>query len=95
MICWKNRYICLLALLVSLLSCQQESEVLDMGQSGFLLKLTDEVNVETRDTPAELGKPIASQYNVCITKQTGVTAGGTIYDGQYTEEEIELFLWFD
>ncbi|MBO4985910.1 MAG: DUF4493 domain-containing protein [Bacteroides sp.] len=88
MICWKNRYICLLALLVSLLSCQQESEVLDMGQSGFLLKLTDEVNVETRDTPAELGKPIASQFNVCITKQTGVTAGGTIYDGQYTEEMI-------
>ncbi|MBQ8224529.1 MAG: DUF4493 domain-containing protein [Bacteroides sp.] len=88
MICWKNRYICLLALLVSLLSCQQESEVLDMGQSGFLLKLTDEVNVETRGTPAELGKPIASQFNVCITKQTGVTAGGTIYDGQYTEEMI-------
>ena len=88
MICWKNRYICLLALLVSLLSCQQESEVLDMGQSGFLLKLTDEVNVETRGTPAELGKPIASQFNVCITKQAGVTAGGTIYDGQYTEEMI-------
>ena len=63
-------YILLLTILL-LFSCRQEEPVVDM-ESGFLLTLGEaSVIVDTRNTPNELGTPVADKFNVRIVRSTG------------------------
>lgn len=76
-------YILLLTILL-LFSCRQEEPVVDM-ESGFLLTLGEaSVIVDTRNTPIELGTPVADKFNVRIVRSTGEV----IYDRAYTSQLI-------
>lgn len=76
-------YILLLTTLL-FFSCRQEEPVADM-ESGFLLTLGEtNVMADTRSTPAELGTPVADNFNVHIVRSTGEV----IYDRAYTSQLI-------
>ena len=76
-------YILLLTNLL-LFSCRQEEPVVDM-ESGFLLTLGEaSVIVDTRNTPIELGTPVADKFNVRIVRSTGEV----IYNRAYTSQLI-------
>ncbi len=54
--------------------------------SGFRIALSDEqVNIPTRTTPAEIGKPVAAKFNLKITSHKN---GHTIYNAAYTDAII-------
>ncbi len=70
--------------LLCLSSCNSD-EVATHGR-GFRVSLSDEVSVTSRSTPAELGKPIADNFHLLITRQDKDL---TLYDGAYTNNLIE------
>ncbi len=70
--------------LLCLSSCNSD-EVATRGR-GFRVSLSDEVSVTSRSTPAELGKPIADNFHLLITRQDKDL---TLYDGAYTNNLIE------
>lgn len=77
---------CLLcAGILALGSCSNE-ELLTVG-SGIRVSLADEVEVTSRSTPAELGKPLVTQFRLTVTKQGRTDA---VYDGGYTSELIQV-----
>lgn len=73
----------LLLTCLTLTGCQQEV-LTELSDSGLLLSLSDSQVEVTRSTPAELGKPLATQFNVKIEKN----GGQVIYDDKFTEEPI-------
>lgn len=68
---------------LALTGCQQEV-ITELSDSGLLLSLSDNQLEVTRSTPAELGKPLATQFNVKIEKNDGQV----IYDDTFTEKPI-------
>ena len=56
-----------------------------LGKTGFLISLAEDVKVESRSTPEEIGKPVASQFNLKITNQA---TGSELYNDSYTNQLI-------
>lgn len=76
---------CLLSL--TLFSACQSEEEWSMANTGFLISLEDELlDTTTRSTPAEIGKPVASNFHLNITK---TNTGETIYNDTYTSKIIQ------
>ena len=70
---------------VLFVACSEEENLSQTGKTGFLVSLAEDVKVESRKTPEELGKPAASQFKLKITNQT---TGSELYSGSYTEDLI-------
>ena len=70
---------------VLFVACSEEENLSQKGKTGFLVSLTEDVKVDSRKTPEELGKPAASQFKLKITNQT---TGSELYSGSYTEDLI-------
>lgn len=66
-------------------ACSEEENLSQTGKTGFLVSLAEDVKVESRSTPEELGEPVASQFKLKITNQT---TGSELYSGSYTEDLI-------
>ena len=70
---------------VLFVACSEEENLSQTGKTGFLVSLAEDVKVDSRKTPEELGKPAASQFKLKITNQT---TGSELYSGSYTEDLI-------
>lgn len=70
---------------VLFVACSEEENLSQTSKTGFLVSLTEDVKVDSRKTPEELGKPAASQFNLKITNQV---TGSELYNGSYTEDLI-------
>lgn len=70
---------------VLFVACSEEENLSQTGKTGFLVSLAEDVKVESRSTPEELGEPVASQFNLKITNQV---TGSELYSGSYTEDLI-------
>ena len=70
--------------LLLLVACQEE-ELMDKT-AGFRISLQDmDVSIDTKSTPAELGKPLEDQFKLKIVKDgTSVP----LYDGAFTNQTI-------
>ncbi len=82
----KIQYIIYVAFALLFAACQEED--FDSGaKGGIRISLTEEVGVDvtTRSTPEELGKPVAANFKFKITDNTGATEN---YD--YTDKVIPL-----
>ena len=66
-------------------ACSEEENLSQTGKTGFLVSLAEDVKVESRSTPEELGDPVASQFNLKITNQV---TGSELYNGSYTNKLI-------
>ncbi len=75
-----------LAWLVALVmaSCNADDAWQQQG-SGFLITLSDDVAVETRSTPQEIGAPVAEEFHLYIVNDK---TGETLYNGSYTSDYI-------
>ena len=72
---------------VLFVACSEEENLSQTSKTGFLVSLTEDVKVDSRKTPEELGKPAASQFKLKITNQT---TGSELYSGSYTEDLIPV-----
>lgn len=70
---------------VLFVACSEEENLSQTSKTGFLVSLTEDVKVDSRKTPEELGKPVASQFNLKITNQR---TGSELYNGSYTNQLI-------
>lgn len=70
---------------VLFVACSEEENLSQTSKTGFLVSLTEDVKVDSRKTPEELGKPAASQFKLKITNQT---TGSELYSGSYTNQLI-------
>lgn len=70
---------------VLFVACSEEENLSQTGKTGFLVSLAEDVKVESRSTPEEIGKPVASQFNLKITNQR---TGSELYNGSYTNQLI-------
>ncbi|WP_337626199.1 DUF4493 domain-containing protein [Phocaeicola sp.] len=70
---------------VLFVACSEEENLSQTGKTGFLVSLAEDVKVESRSTPEELGEPVASQFNLKITNQV---TGSELYNGSYTNKLI-------
>ena len=70
---------------VLFVACSEEENLSQTGKTGFLVSLAEDVKVDSRKTPEELGKPAASQFNLKITNQV---TGSELYNGSYTNQLI-------
>lgn len=66
-------------------ACSEEENLSQTGKTGFLVSLAEDVKVESRSTPEELGEPVASQFNLKITNQV---TGSELYNDSYTSDLI-------
>ena len=81
----------LVAVVVSVLfaACSEEENLSQAGKTGFHVSLTEDVKVDSRSTPKEIGKPLASQFNLKITNQaTGNTVHNALFKGKEGETEF-------
>lgn len=81
----KVKFLVAILLGVLFVACSEEENLSQTGKTGFLVSLAEDVKVESRSTPEEIGKPVASQFNLKITNQT---TGSELYSGSYTEDLI-------
>ena len=70
---------------VLFVACSEEENLSQTGKTGFLVSLAEDVKVDSRKTPEELGKPAASQFKLKITNQR---TGSELYNGSYTNQLI-------
>ncbi len=70
---------------VLFVACSEEENLSQTGKTGFLVSLAEDVKVDSRSTPEELGIPVASQFNLRITNQS---TGSELYNGSYTNQLI-------
>lgn len=70
---------------VLFVACSEEENLSQTGKTGFLVSLAEDVKVESRSTPEEIGKPVASQFNLKITNQA---TGSELYNDSYTNQLI-------
>ena len=61
-------------------SCQEQELISTSG--GFLIELTDDVNITTKALPAELSSPLKSKFNIEIEN---ALTGTVIYDNLLPE----------
>lgn len=66
------------------MACQQEEVITLPADGGFLITLQEEALDVTRSTPAELGKPLVTQFHLKVEKE----GGGVIYNQLYTDQLI-------
>lgn len=79
----KKFYYCLFSMFL-LASCQEET-LMDKT-AGFQISLQDEnVSVETKSTPEELGKPTTDKFDLKIQKEG---SSEYLYNGKYTSQTI-------
>ena len=71
---------------VLFVACSEEENLSQTSKTGFLVSLAEDVKVESRSTPEELGEPVASQFNLKITNQV---TGSELYNGSYTSDLIQ------
>lgn len=83
----KVKFLAATLLGVLFVACSEEENLSQTGKTGFLVSLAEDVKVDSRKTPEELGKPAASQFNLKITNQT---TGSELYSGSYTEDLIPV-----
>lgn len=81
----KVKFLVAILLGVLFVACSEEENLSQTGKTGFLVSLAEDVKVDSRKTPEELGKPAASQFKLKITNQT---TGSELYSGSYTEDLI-------
>ncbi|OUO72226.1 DUF4493 domain-containing protein [Bacteroides sp. An269] len=81
----KVRFLVATLLGVLFVACSEEENLSQTGKTGFLVSLAEDVKVESRSTPEELGEPVASQFNLKITNQV---TGSELYNGSYTNKLI-------
>lgn len=81
----KVRFLVATLLGVLFVACSEEENLSQTGKTGFLVSLAEDVKVDSRSTPEELGKPVASQFNLKITNQR---TGSELYNGSYTNQLI-------
>ena len=81
----KVKFLVAILLGVLFVACSEEENLSQTGKTGFLVSLAEDVKVDSRKTPEELGKPAASQFNLKITNQV---TGSELYNGSYTNKLI-------
>lgn len=68
---------------VGLIACQSDVySTQTESKSGFYISLCDDVSVDSRATPSELGAPVASNFDLKITNKE---TGSLLYDGKFTD----------
>lgn len=73
-----------MSLLLFFTACHKEEEW--VAASGFQISFSDQqVSIDTRATPAEIGKPVAGQFHLKIVSHK---TGKPIYDAAYTPDII-------
>lgn len=81
-----NRYIHLIGLWILALAmagCQDEEDSAREGGTGFLISLTNDVEVTTKATPADLGEPLKEKFKLKVVNDAAPTL--KYYDGNYKE----------
>ena len=78
----KVKFLVAAILSVLFVTCSEEENLSQTSKAGFQISLTESVKVDSRSTPAELGKPLISQFNLKITNQ--VTERES-YNGSYKD----------
>lgn len=78
----KVKFLVAAILSVLFVACSEEENLSQTSKTGFQISLTESVKVDSRSTPAELGKPLISQFNLKITNQ--VTERES-YNGSYKD----------
>ena len=81
----KVKFLVAILLGVLFVACSEEENLSQTGKTGFLISLAEDVKVESRSTPEEIGKPVASQFNLKITNQA---TGSELYNDSYTNQLI-------
>lgn len=81
----KVKFLVAILLGVLFVACSEEENLSQTGKTGFLVSLAEDVKVESRSTPEEIGKPVASQFNLKITNQA---TGSELYNDSYTNQLI-------
>lgn len=83
MLRFRNYIWLLLLMTVGLIACQSDVySTQTESQSGFYISLCDDVSVDSRATPSELGAPVASNFDLKITNKE---TGNLLYDGKFTD----------
>ena len=79
-----DKFCCCIFSLFLMMACQEE-EIMDKT-AGFQVSLQDMgVAIETKSTPAELGKPLADQFKLKAVKNGD---SSPLFDGNYTSQTI-------
>lgn len=79
-----DKFCCCIFSLFLMVACQEE-EIMDKT-AGFQVSLQDMgVAIETKSTPAELGKPLADQFKLKVVKNGD---SSPLFDGNYTSQTI-------
>lgn len=81
----KVKFLVAILLGVLFVACSEEENLSQTGKTGFLVSLAEDVKVESRSTPEEIGKPVASQFNLKITNQA---TGSELYNDSFTNQLI-------
>ena len=85
----KVKFLVAVVLSVLVAACSEEENLSQAGKTGFHVSLTEDVKVDSRSTPEEIGKPLASQFNLKITNQaTGNTVHDALFKGKEGETEF-------
>ena len=83
MLRFRNYIWLLLLMTVGLIACQSDVySTQTESKSGFYISLCDDVSVDSRATPSELGAPVASNFDLKITNKE---TGNLLYDGKFTD----------
>ena len=85
----KVKFLVAVMLSVLVAACSEEENLSQADKTGFHVSLTEDVKVDSRSTPEEIGKPLASQFNLKITNQaTGNTVHDALFKGKEGETEF-------
>ena len=83
MLRFRNSIWLLLLMTVGLIACQSDVySTQTESKSGFYISLCDDVSVDSRATPSELGAPVASNFDLKITNKE---TENLLYDGKFTD----------
>ncbi len=75
---------------VALVSCGNAPDLDSLlKRTGLMISLEDTELVQTRSTPAQIGKPASGLFNITIMKNYG-TSTETVFDGAYSSELIPV-----
>ena len=77
----KVKFLVAVVLSVLVAACSEEENLSQAGKTGFHVSLTEDVKVDSRSTPKEIGKPAVSNFKLKITRQSD---GLEAYNGSYT-----------
>lgn len=81
----KVKFLVAVVLSVLVAACSEEENLSQAGKTGFHVSLTEDVKVDSRSTPKELGEPEKNEFKLKITRQSD---GYEAYNGVYTADPI-------